>query len=141
MNSDIDILNLQTVIKRLLKTYPAFYGPIVKDAHDWIMEDGEMLLVLLFGAMGSVIRERTIALELDGFEDVFKLMEEFAINGDDTLSAAVLTGFMEAVFNYGKGYDPKFLACLLGPKSREFLIGWEQMHGNTPSWLEVDEKG
>lgn len=133
MNADTNALNLQTVIKRLLKTYPAFYGPIVKDADNWIMEDGQMLTIILFGAMGSVIRERTIALEFDGFEEVFKLMEEFAISGDDSLVAAVLTGFMEAVFNYGEGYDPKFLACLLGSKSREFLVGRERMHGNDPS--------
>lgn len=137
MSAEPKIHDLQTVIKRLLKTYPDFYQPIVKDAEDWIMEDGHMLVVLLFMSLGSVIRNKTIALELDRFEEVFALMEEFAASGDEALSTAVCTGFLESVFNYGDGYDPKFLACLLGRDSRAYMKEWERFNGFDPSWLDV----
>ncbi|WP_413293809.1 hypothetical protein ACLSU7_01810 [Bdellovibrio sp. HCB185ZH] len=128
--------SLENVIQRLLKAYPDFYRPIAKEAEEWISNDGQILLIVLFGNLGQVIREKTLVSEPDGFESVFDLMEDFAGSGDELITAAALMGFMESVFNYGDGYDPKFLACLLGPKSREFLKHWESIHGNDSTWLD-----
>jgi hypothetical protein len=128
-----DTFDLNSIITRLIKTYPAFYTPIVKQAEDWILEDGSILLTVLFGSLAGVVKENINNGHYEHLDRTFDLFESMLTNKNKDISAAVATGFLEGLnHREDASFSSQKYAGLLGPVSKDYLRSYDKLHGIDP---------
>ncbi len=126
-NSDF---NLESVIGKLIKTYPDFYEPVAKNAENWIADDGKVLWTVLFGSLASFIKQKMCSGEFDGVEGVFHLIEDMVQSKCEPVATAATTGFLECLVNsITEDFPAKVFVGLLGPKSKEYIKAWDKFTG------------
>jgi len=68
--------------------------------------------------------------QTENLESIFKLVEDFIVNGDSDVQNAAATCFLENLQNItGKRISAKSYVHLLGMKSKEFCRGWDEFTG------------
>ncbi len=98
----------------------------------------EQLFVVLFGRYGSTVVEHWAELDMERRLDFFNLIDRLMVNGDEQVTAAVATGFLEAIQHRATDFPFREAAALLGPESRRYCEAYDRASGSETPGLNPD---
>ena len=97
---------------------------------EWV-DDPPVPVCILVGAMGDVIRDELHRFDDNLLSQIFKLVEDALVQGDDQTKDAVATCLLENLQNYASGgtFDFGKISRFLGNESRSFCKAWDRFTG------------
>lgn len=119
-------------LQLLLEAYPECRDELVKNADYWIPKSGPVSACALFLHVTSVVQTRFVEGDYVHAEPLFALIERFISEGDERLSTAACTCFIESLQNaasHGNQFEFAHFVGLLGSKSMEHARAWDKFTG------------
>ena len=122
-------MNYKTCIDELLKTFPDF-----KDswkAHKRYWAGGKRSFFTDLGAFRSYISKKLEKNESYDYKKVFDFIEKLVVTGDEAVSTAATTGFLEDLVNMSSNgcFPSRSFTKYLGPESKAYCIAWDEFMG------------
>ena len=119
------------LIPLLVKSYPGFRDRLVDSADSWLWDTGEISLFAVFRALSPLVVENFSSGEFNGADTLFEAIERCITDGDEQVSTAATTGFLESVI--GNKEIGHLAVSFMGERSRNYCRAWEKFIGaSTP---------
>lgn len=100
----------------------------------WLPDDPPVTIV--FANIGRcLIHLYSNASAATPFRDLFGVIEELMIDGDESVQSAVATGLLEALLNEAAIRGTTDLVSLFGPNTRAYCQAWDSFTGVNTSGL------
>lgn len=117
--------------KLILEKFPEFFSSLQAYKEEWDPwgETSYFGEVMVFS---SFVSDLLVAKEYDSskIEEIFSFMEYLLVQGDEDVSTAVATGFLENIINQTpEKIDPKRFVKYLGPESQAYCRAWDKFTG------------
>jgi hypothetical protein len=114
-------------IERLEATHLPFHAARAELLSDWRQETPPLSLIM--AAYARAICSHVDGLSPEQRRQLFSLVEELLEHGDDEVSTAIATCFLEGLQNASDRFDFRQVAPFLGPLSRSHCVAMDRFHG------------
>jgi hypothetical protein len=119
---------LHELIPLLVQCCPGFREPLVRNADDWIREDGTFGFCFLTARHADYVVEQFDQGEYGFADELFSLVERLLEQGTEAVKAAIATGFLEQMQDQQELPSPLW-APLVGKRARDYLAARDTFHG------------
>ena len=126
------MMNYKTCIDELLKNFPDFQDAFDAHVKDWDDYDASKRSFFLdLDSFRSFISKKLEKDESYDYKKVFDFIEKLVVNGDESVSTAATTGFLEDLVNLSSNgrFPSRSFTKYLGPESKAYCIAWDEFTG------------
>lgn len=130
------MIHAHEVLGLIIDTYPKARNYFVSKAEDWVpkhRDSGYISTHRLLSILTDLVVDQFVQTEYDHCVELFELIEQFVSEGDEGVSNAACTCFIENLQNIASHDDNEFeyshFVSLLGPESRAYAKAWDEFTG------------
>jgi hypothetical protein len=133
------LITRETMFEPLLAADPSFRPCWLEFLREWNGEPDPPLYLAL-GSLAEHLLQRLKNKDIEGFDRIFAVVEEWHTAGDVYVSEAASVGFLEAVQNLSGGNDQRVptIEPWLGPVSRRWWDKLNRFWSGEPKALRFD---
>jgi hypothetical protein len=122
------MIQMEEMRQLLCRTYSGLRGRVVIAADEWIGEGGEFIANAWLSHLCILVQERFVEGDYEQSAELFQLVERLLDQGDDSVKAAISTGFIEELQHQQK-VDPALWQPLLGGSAKAHCTAMNTFYG------------
>lgn len=121
------MIHMEEMRQLRCRTYPGLRDRVVASAGEWIGEDGEFIAQVWLSQLCTLVQQRFLQGDYEQSAALFDLVERFLDEGDDSVKAAIATGFIEGLQH--QQLDSALWRLLLGSLATAHLKAMNNFYG------------
>ena len=122
------MIHMEEMRQLLCRSYLGLRDRVVITADEWIGEGGEFIATAWLSQLCSLVQERLVRGDYEQSAELFQLVERLLDEGDDSVKAAISTGFIEEL-QHQQRVEPALWQPLLGSSARAHCAAMNTFHG------------
>lgn len=99
------MIHMEEMRQLLCRTYPGLRDRVVAAADEWTGEGGEFIAQAWLSQLCDLVQQRLLEGDYEHSAPLFHLVERLLDEGDDSVNAAIATGFLEGL-QHQRRLDP-----------------------------------
>lgn len=122
------MIHMEEMRQLLCRTYSGLRDRVVMAVDDWIGDGGEFIAHAWLSELCTLVQERFADGDYEQSVQLFELVELLLDQGDDSVKAAISTGFIEGL-QHQQRIDPVLWQSLLGCSARAHCRAMDAFYG------------
>lgn len=122
------MIQMEEMRQLLCRTYPGLRDRVAMTADEWIGDDGEFIASTWMSQLCTLVQDRFLEGDYEQSAALFLLVEQLLNEGDDSVKAAIATGFIEGLLHQQE-LAPELWQPLLGSSAQAHCAAMNAFYG------------